>query len=119
MLCVAAKQPIFQRREGMEISLFDNGNGVLARLDGELDEYTAEHVRLSLDKVLDGMQAGATLTLDLGGVSFMDSTGIGVLLARYNKFSGKGIAIEIKNAHGHIDKILKMSGIYTLMRRGG
>ena len=99
----------------MEISLFDNGNGVLARLDGELDEYTAEHVRLSLDKVLDGMQAGATLTLDLGGVSFMDSTGIGVLLGRYKKLSAAGVPIFIANPSKTIDKILTLSGVYGIM----
>lgn len=45
----------------------------------------------------------------------MDSTGIGVLLARYNKFNKNGIDIAIKNATGHVDKILKMSGIYNIM----
>ena len=45
----------------------------------------------------------------------MDSTGIGVLLARYNKFNKYGLSILIKNANGHIDKILNMSGIYKLM----
>ena len=103
----------------MEISYKTIGDKVIAFLRGELDEYTAEHVRLSLDTILSDMQAigSATLVLDFSGVSFMDSTGIGMLLARYNKFAKNGIKISIKNAVGHVDKILAMSGIYTLINK--
>ncbi|MBQ7453347.1 MAG: STAS domain-containing protein [Clostridia bacterium] len=103
----------------MEISYKSMGDRVIAFLRGELDEFTAEHVRLSLDTILSDMEAigSATLVLDFSGVTFMDSTGIGMLLARYNKFNKSGIRIEIKNAVGHVDKILAMSGIYTLMQK--
>ena len=103
----------------MEIEFINSGEEILARLIGELDEFTAEHVRLSLDTILEDMSAigSSTLVLDFSRVTFMDSTGIGVLLARYNKFSKHGIKIEIKNATGHIDKILSMSGIYQIMPR--
>jgi len=45
----------------------------------------------------------------------MDSTGIGVLLGRYNKFIKRDIALFIKNPQKHVDRILKMTGIYELM----
>lgn len=101
----------------MEITYKNVEDVIIACLHGELDEFTAEHVRLSLDTILKDMEnvGSAKLILDFSGVSFMDSTGIGVLLARYNKFSKYGITIAIKNATGHIDKILKMSGIYEIM----
>lgn len=101
----------------MEITYKNIDDTVIACLSGELDEFTAEHVRLSLDTILKDMESigSAKLILDFSKVSFMDSTGIGVLLARYNKFCKNGIAIAIKNATGHVDKILKMSGIYNIM----
>ncbi len=101
----------------MEITYKNIDDFVIACLRGELDEFTAEHVRLSLDKILGEMQQAGIkkLVLDFSLVSFMDSTGIGVLLARYNKFNKYGLSILIKNANGHIDKILNMSGIYKLM----
>lgn len=101
----------------MEITYKDTGESIVANLRGELDEFTAEHVRLSLDTILENMEIANSrnLVLDFSGVSFMDSTGIGVLLARYNKFNKNGIDISIKNATGHVDKILKMSGIYNIM----
>ena len=101
----------------MEITYKTIGEKVLAFLKGELDEYTAEHIRLSLDTILSDMQKAnlKELILDFSGVSFMDSTGIGMLIARYKKFNSFGLVIKIKNAVGHVDKILAMSGIYTIM----
>jgi stage II sporulation protein AA (anti-sigma F factor antagonist) len=45
----------------------------------------------------------------------MDSTGIGFLIGRYKKFSRYGIAVYLTNPSKAADRILQMSGIYTLM----
>ena len=101
----------------MEIKYSLNDNVLNASLKGELDEYTAQYVRLSLDTLLKDISCikSAELVLDMSGVTFMDSTGIGVLLGRYNKFSKNDVAIFIKNPQGHVDRILKMTGIYEIM----
>ena len=101
----------------MEISYKTTDNVLIATLSGELDEFTAEHVRISLDTLLKDLSCidEAKLVLDFSKVSFMDSTGIGVLLGRYNKFKKNNIDICIKNPTGHVDRILKMTGIYQIM----
>lgn len=101
----------------MEITYKTHENTLTAALRGELDEYTAEHVRISLDTLLRDLSCidNARLVLDFSNVSFMDSTGIGVLLGRYNKFKKNDINIYIKNPIGHVDRILKMTGIYEIM----
>ncbi|MBQ9790670.1 MAG: anti-sigma factor antagonist [Clostridia bacterium] len=101
----------------MEIKYKSTDSALIANLSGELDECTAEYVRMSLDTVLSDLRLSspAKVVLDFGSVTFMDSTGIGVLLGRYNKFSKQGIEIAIKNASGHVDRILKMTGIYEIM----
>lgn len=101
----------------MEINYSLNDGSVCASLSGELDEYSAEYVRLSLDTLLKdpGVEGEHKLVLDFSSVSFMDSTGIGVLLGRYNKFIKRDIALFIKNPQKHVDRILKMTGIYELM----
>ena len=90
-------------------------------LKGEIDEYSAEFVRLSLDSLLKDICClnNPEFVMDFSDVSFMDSTGIGVLLGRYNKFAKKGVRIFIKNTHGHVDRILKMTGIYEIMPKVG
>lgn len=101
----------------MEIKYITNNNVFTAKLYGELDECSAEYVRMSLDKLLGDLNfvKDAKVVLDFSHVSFMDSTGIGVLLGRYKKFIKRNINIEIANPPAHVDKILKMSGIYSLM----
>lgn len=101
----------------MEIKYTLHDGMICANLSGELDEYSAEYVRLSLDMLLKdpSVDGEHKLILDFSSVSFMDSTGIGVLLGRYNKFMKKDIALFIKNPQRHVDRILKMTGIYELM----
>ncbi len=101
----------------MEIKYRTSNNVLTAKLFGDLDEYSAEYVRMSLDKVLADLNfvKNAVVVLDFSNVTFMDSTGIGVLLARYKKFNQKNISIQIYNPPAQIDRIMKMAGIYSLM----
>ncbi len=99
----------------MDIKYTDKDDGVYAELSGELDEYSAEYVRISLDNLLERPQQKKKLVLDFSNVSFMDSTGIGVLLGRYNKFSKNDIMIYIKNPTSYVNRIFEMTGIYQII----
>ena len=52
---------------------------------------------------------------DLSGLSFMDSTGIGVLIGRYKKMKERQIPIYISNPSVQVDKIFNMSALYDIM----
>lgn len=89
---------------------------IYAELAGELDEYSAEYVRISLDSLLkENLDSKTKLVLDFSKVSFMDSTGIGMLLGRYNKFSKQDIGIYIKNPTSYVNRIFEMTGIYQII----
>lgn len=82
------------------------------KLVGELDHHNAEKIRKKLDKEI--LSNGAeTVIFDLSDLTFMDSSGIGVLLGRYKLFATK--KLYITGAKENIDKVLKISGVYTLM----
>ena len=83
---------------------------------GELDEYSAVEVRKKLDWAID-LAVVQNFIFDFSGVTFMDSTGIGVLLGRYKKLKAKGMYVHITGANGHIDKILNTAGIYTIINK--
>ena len=99
----------------MDIKYMSGEDGIYAELSGELDEYSAEYVRISLDDLLNRSGGAKKLVLDFSGVSFMDSTGIGVLLGRYNKFSKCDIDIFIKNPTSYVNRIFEMTGIYQII----
>ncbi|MBR6766143.1 MAG: anti-sigma factor antagonist, partial [Clostridia bacterium] len=85
---------------------------LLLKLEGELDHHSAEKMRKRLDSEI--LKSGAdTVVFDLSALSFMDSSGIGVLLGRYKLFATR--KLFIKGASESIDRILKMSGVYTLI----
>ena len=60
-----------------------------AYLAGEIDHDAAQNLRIQLDDALLA-RTPKTLVLDLGGVGFMDSSGVGLILGRGRQMSGLG-----------------------------
>ena len=60
------------------------GNILLTELYGELDHHAAGQVRESIDEAMAAYGA-CNLVLDFSKVTFMDSSGIGVIMGRYRK----------------------------------
>ncbi len=86
------------------------------RLQGEVDEHGASALRREADKITDYyISRIEKAVFDLREISFMDSTGIGFLIGRYKKFNRYGIPVYIAHPTPTTDRILSMSGIYTLM----
>lgn len=85
------------------------------RLNGEMDEHNAALARRTADRLADDYAHSERAVIDLSNVSFMDSTGIGFLIGRYKKFKRYGIPVYVTNPTYNADKILQMSGVYTLM----
>ena len=84
-------------------------------LCGELDEYTAQSVRKNLDALLDTQKGYVQVVMDLSELSFMDSTGVGVLIGRYKKLRELNKPIFITNPSRVAERIFKMSGLYEIM----
>lgn len=104
----------------MEIKYTNKDGYIIAELSGEFDEYSAEYVRISLDDLLKSLEAHKSkLVLDFANVSFMDSTGIGVLLGRYNKCSKNDVELFIKNPTSYVNRIFEMTGIYQIIPKVG
>ncbi len=89
-------------------------NSLYIMLIGELDEYTAEYTRNTLDELFDKNKF-LQVIIDLSEMTFMDSTGVGVLIGRYKKLVTKDIPIFISNPSKHAEKIFKMAGLYDIM----
>ena len=94
----------------MEVSVKCEARHIFIRLSGELDHHSAKGLLRRLDQEIE-KTLPTQLTLDLSGVTFMDSSGIGVLAGRYRKISCFGGKVYVIHANRRIRKILEMSGI--------
>ena len=83
------------------------------KLEGELDHHSAESIRRQLDCAIARCRGG--LVLDFSHVVLMDSSGIGLLIGRYKKLKEKGMRLYVKNVNPQIDKIFRMSGLYSII----
>lgn len=83
-------------------------------LDGELDQSVADKLRAELDKCIlsNGVER---VVFNLKKLSFMDSTGIGLILGRYKKLRHNHIPLFFDEPSPQIDKVLKVSGLYNII----
>ena len=100
----------------MELNAQKRGPRLLVKLSGELDHHSAEQTRIMLDTLLRDVTVHE-LVLDLSGMTFMDSAGLGVVLGRFRKLSMRGGKLVVKGMNASIDRIFQMSGLYAIVER--
>ncbi len=99
----------------MEVIFEVSENVLVARLFGELDHHAAAQVRGDIDRALES-HAMQNLVFDFEKVTYMDSSGIGVVLGRYRRLSENGGRVAIAACTKSVRTILNMAGIFSLMR---
>lgn len=86
-----------------------NGS-VTVVIAGELDHFAAPQIRRKLDEMLQDPQI-THLVLDLENLTFMDSSGIGVLLGRLRALQTRGGSLSVKNMQPPVEKLFRLSGL--------
>lgn len=99
----------------MEIKYKKSNNRLTFYFDGELDEYSASGAKSILDKLISDNCNVKSVEFDLSDVSFMDSTGVGLLIGRYKKLKQYNIPSYVTGASVTAEKVLTLSGIYGIM----
>ncbi|MDD3335202.1 MAG: anti-sigma factor antagonist [Eubacteriales bacterium] len=81
---------------------------------GELDHCTASQIRRQLDGILEDPSI-THLCLDLENLTFMDSSGIGVLLGRLRVLQQRGGMLSVKNMQPPIEKLFRLTGLQRVI----
>ena len=84
-----------------------------AYLAGEIDHDAAQNLRIQLDDALLN-RTPRTLVLDFGGVGFMDSSGIGLILGRVRTAALWGGRVTVRGLSPQLKKMAELSGISAL-----
>ncbi|MCI5752317.1 MAG: STAS domain-containing protein [Oscillospiraceae bacterium] len=97
----------------MGISVKEDEGRVTALLSGEIDHHNAPLLRAEIDNALERLRP-EELVLDFGEVSFMDSSGIGLVIGRCKLMKDIGGRVMINNAGNSIKKVMKLAGLDML-----
>ena len=92
-----------------------NQHTLIVRVEGEVDLHVADLFRERVDAAFE--QAGAqNLLLNLAGVSFIDSSGLGVILGRYKRVSQLGGKMSAVELQPQVEKIFEISGLLRIIK---
>ncbi len=82
---------------------------------GELDMATADPL---LRVLVDAMRVdhACQVVVDLSEVSFLDATGIGVLLSAHSAALERGCRLRVLGAGGMVRKVLEITGVQEVLR---
>jgi anti-sigma B factor antagonist len=93
----------------LEITTRDEGGCRVVAPAGELDIATGALLR---DALADELAAGHTwVVVDLSGVSFIDSSGIGALVAAHVHFDEAGAGFALASPSERLEKVFQLAGL--------
>ena len=93
-----------------EVVFLVHGEVLVALLQCEIDHHTAKRVRELIDREFFRVKPEC-LMLDFSGVSFMDSSGVGLILGRVEAAGRNGAAVRLSGLSDSLMKLIRLSGI--------
>jgi stage II sporulation protein AA (anti-sigma F factor antagonist) len=105
---------LFWRGRNLRIKFSSRGTTVIIGILGELDHHSAEYARQKIDaEIL--KSTTRNIIFDFSKLSFMDSSGIGIIMGRYKNIRKLNGMAAIINTNTHIKRLLEMSGVLKLI----
>lgn len=93
-----------------DVKLESKNNILTAAISGEIDHHCAKNIRQEIDAALLSASPNK-LIIDMSGVTFMDSSGLGLILGRYTKAEEIGVQFSVWGARGRIRQMFDMAGL--------
>lgn len=85
------------------------------RLIGELDHHTAETLRTKVTEAIEKHQI-LHIVMNLKNLTFMDSSGLGVILGRYKQIKLKNGEMVVCSISPQVKRLFEMSGLFKIIR---
>ena len=87
---------------------------ITVQIEGELDHCSAERVRATLDALIADPHV-KRLVIDLEKLTFMDSSGIGMMIGRYKRMRSRGGTMGVMAGDARIERMMELSGLYQIV----
>lgn len=98
----------------MNLEFSRKENNLIVIMKGELDHHSTEEVRNKIDNQLDA-EGVNNLILEFSQVSFMDSSGIGVVIGRYKRLKAKNGNVCIVGVSPSVKRVFELSGMFKII----
>ena len=97
----------------MEIVTQQFDDALEVKVRGRLDNYWTEHLRSNLDEFIRG--GAHVLRLNLSGVSYLSSAGVGLLVLIYRQLKEIGGSMVIESPSNQVKQILDMCALTPIL----
>ncbi len=96
-------------RGSSKITVIADGHTLTISPKGDIDHHSARTLRERIDNEM-YLNRPEVLILDLSGIEFMDSSGLGLLLGRYQRAQDMGCELKLSGCSERVMKILSLAG---------
>ena len=100
----------------MAVAYTTHNRMLTVALSGDIDHHRVKGLVQDLEREIDEVLP-RQLIVDCAGITFMDSSGIGVVLGRYRRMSESGGKLRMGGMSIYAEKILRMAGVLALLER--
>ena len=90
------------------------GDRLTVCFEGEIDHYAAEKLRSRIEAALKDQEIHS-LTMDFSRVTFMDSSGIGMIIGRYKTMHSRGGKVYAAGLHPPVDRLCHIAGLHRII----
>lgn len=99
----------------MNIDIKSADGHAVAILSGEIDHHNAREIRTQLDRYILTVQP-SELTMDFRNITFMDSSGIGLIMGRSRLMRECGGVLEVKDPQPYIRRLMRLAGMERIVK---
>ena len=97
----------------VQVVVVDDGADVV--VGGELDLATAPDLADALTTVLRALDPASRVAVDLGGTTFVDSSGLAVLVAAHRAATARGQRVVLSGAQPQVRRVLEVTGVSQVL----
>ena len=105
--------PFIIYAEGAKVKYKYEFDQLIIELYGDVDEHYVKKIRDDIDFLI-SRQGISSVVFDFKNVSFVDSTGLGLIFGRYKKLLARKVELLLRNVPSHVDRVFRTSGVYSV-----
>jgi len=91
-------------------------NNLVIYLYGDVDNKACSEYKEEIVNIIN-RYVSLNVELDLSNVTFIDSSGIGMILGRYNQLNNQNRSLTIRGVSKSIDKLFTLTGIWKIINK--